>query len=117
SAAGGVDRAKGLFADRVPPIWYWARALVAAAAGDFETAEQVSAEAVEAYPQNGVLRNNLAVLHELAGDLPKAEELARAALHDEPSWPQPSTNPGALAYRGSRYHARWVQDQLALAPA
>src|SRR3989442_14278741 len=92
SAAGRLDRAKELFADRVPPIWDWARALVAAAAGDFETAEPVSAEAVEAYPQNGVLRNNLAVLHELAGDLPKAEELARAALHDEPSLPQLSKN-------------------------
>src|SRR5881628_3588839 len=84
SAAGRLDRAKELFADRVPPIWYWARALVAAAAGDFETAEQVSVQAVEAHPQHGVLRNNLAVLHELAGELARAEELARAALHDEP---------------------------------
>src|SRR3989442_5280908 len=108
SAAGRLDRAKELFAERVPPIWYWARALVAAAAGDFETAEQVSAEAVEAYPQNGVLRNNLAVLHELAGDLPKAEELARAALHDEPSLPQLSKNLGDLAYPGSRYDEAWA---------
>jgi len=114
SAAGRLDRAKELFADRVPPIWYWARALVAAAAGDFETAEQVSADAVEAYPQNGVLRNNLAVLHELAGDLPKAEELARAALHDEPSLPQLSKNLGDLAYRGSRYDEAWALYQRAI---
>jgi tetratricopeptide (TPR) repeat protein len=118
SAAGRLDRAKELFAESVPPIWYWARALAAAAAGDFETAEQVSAEAVEAYPQNGVLRNNLAVLHELAGDLPKAEELARAALHDEPSLPQLSKNLGDLAYRGSRYDEAWslYQRAIELAP-
>src|SRR5438445_1966604 len=114
SAAGRLDRAKELFADSVPPIWYWARALAAAAAGDFETAEQVSAEAVEAYPQNGVLRNNLAVLHELAGDLPKAEELARAALHDEPSLPQLAKNLGDLAYRGSRYDEAWALYQRAI---
>src|SRR2546423_238710 len=75
-------------------------------------------EAVEAYPQNGVLRNNLAVLHELAGDLPKAEELARAALHDEPSLPQLSKNLGDLAYRGSRYDEAWslYQRAIELAP-
>jgi tetratricopeptide (TPR) repeat protein len=118
SAAGRLDRAKELFADSAPPIWYWARALAAAAAGDFETAEQVSAQAVEAYPQNGVLRNNLAVLHELAGDLPKAEELARAALHDEPSLPQLSKNLGDLAYRASRYDEAWslYQRAIELAP-
>src|SRR5881394_80823 len=87
-AAGRLDRAKELFAASVPPIWYWARVLAAAGAGDFETAEQLAAQAVEAYPENGVLRNNLAVLHELAGALPQAEELARAALQDEPSLPQ-----------------------------
>jgi tetratricopeptide (TPR) repeat protein len=108
SAAGRLDRAKELFAETVPPIWFWARALAAAAAGDFETAEQVALQAVEAHPQNGVLRNNLAVLHELAGDLPKAEELARAALQDEPSLPQLSKNLGDLAYRGSRYDEAWA---------
>src|SRR5216683_331346 len=114
SAAGRLDRAKELFADKVPPIWFWARALAAAAAGDFETAEQVAAQAVEAYPQNGVLRNNLVVLHELAGELPKAEELARAALHDEPSLPQLSKNLGDLAYRGSRYDEAWALYQRAI---
>ena len=100
---------------RCPPIWYWARVLAAASAGDFETAEQVAAvQAVEAYPQNGVLRNNLAVLHELAGELPRAEELARAAVHDEPSLPQLSKNLGDLAYRASRYDEAWALYQRAI---
>src|SRR5258705_5430965 len=103
SATGRLDRAKELFAERVPPIWFLARTLAAAGAGDFETAEQVARQAVEAYPQNGVLRNNLAVLHELAGELPKAEALARSALQDEPSLPQLSKNLGDLAYRAPPY--------------
>jgi len=69
---------------------------------------------VEAYPQNGVLRNNLSVLHELAGELPKAEELARAALQDEPSLPQLSKNLGDLAYRASRYDEAWALYQRAI---
>src|SRR5258706_30288 len=99
SAAGRLDRAKELFADKIPPVWFWARALVAAAAGDFEVAEQAAEQAVQAHPQNAVLRNNLAVLKELAGDLPAAEALARGALHDEPSLPQLSKNLGDLLYR------------------
>jgi len=74
----------------------------------YETAERVAGLGVEAYPQNGVLRNNLAVLHELAGELPRAEELARAALQDEPSLPQLSKNLGDLAYRASRYDEAWA---------
>jgi Flp pilus assembly protein TadD len=118
SAAGRLDRAKELFADKIPPVWFWARALVAAAAGDFEIAEQTSEQAVEAHPQHAVLRNNLAVLKELAGELPAAEELARAALHDEPSLPQLSKNLGDLAYRGSRYDEAWdlYQQAVELAP-
>src|SRR6266516_443217 len=52
SAAGRLDRAKELFGDQVPPIWFWARALVAASAGDFETAERVAVQAVETHPHN-----------------------------------------------------------------
>jgi len=114
SATGRLDRAKELFAERVPPIWFWARTLAAAGAGDFETAEQVARKGVEVYPQNGVLRNNLAVLHELAGELPKAEALARSALHDEPSLPQLSKNLGDLAYRASRYEEAWALYQRAI---
>ncbi len=117
-ATGRLDRAKELYGDKVPPIWYWARVLVAAAADDFETAEQVAAQAVEAHPQHGVLRNNLAVLLELAGQLTEAEALARAALKDEPSLPQLSKNLGDLAYRASRYEEAWdlYQRAIELAP-
>ncbi|MGH7672390.1 MAG: tetratricopeptide repeat protein, partial [Gemmatimonadales bacterium] len=118
SAAGRLDRAKELFADEIPPIWFWARALTAAAAGDFEVAEQVAEQGVEAHVQHAVLRNNLAVMKELAGDLAAAEELARAALRDEPSLPQLSKNLGDLAYRGSRYDDAWelYQRAIELAP-
>ncbi|HEY3279463.1 MAG TPA: tetratricopeptide repeat protein, partial [Gemmatimonadales bacterium] len=118
SAAGRLDRAKELFADAIPPIWFWARALAAAGAGDFEGAEQVATDGVATHPENAVLRSNLAVLKELAGDLPAAEELARAALRDEPSLPQLSKNLGDLAYRGSRYEEAWdlYQRAIELAP-
>jgi tetratricopeptide (TPR) repeat protein len=54
-----------------------------------------------------VLRNNLAVLKELAGQLAEAEALVTAARRDEPSLPQLSKNLGDLAYRGSRYDEAW----------
>jgi tetratricopeptide (TPR) repeat protein len=114
SAAGRLDRAKELFADQIPGIWYWARTLAAAAAGDFEVAEQVAEQAVAAFPQHAVLRNNLAVLKELAGELPAAEALARGALRDEPSLPQLSKNLGDLAYRASRYDEAWALYQRAV---
>jgi tetratricopeptide (TPR) repeat protein len=65
-----------------------------------------------------VLRNNLAVLRELAGDLEQAEELVRAARRDEPSLPQLSKNLGDLAYRASRYDEAWdaYQRAVELAP-
>ena len=106
-AAGRLDRAKELFADQIPPVWYWARTLTAAGAGDFETAQTLAEEGTDAYPSHAALRNNLAVLYELAGNLEGAEELVRAARADEPSLPQLSKNLGDLAYRGSRYDEAW----------
>src|SRR5205814_2141105 len=64
-------------------------------------------EGMEAYPSHAPLSNNLAVLKELAGDLPTAEELVRDARKNEPSLPQLSKNLGDLAYRGSRYDEAW----------
>src|SRR2546428_59699 len=90
-----------------PAAWYWARALAAAGAGDFELAEQLAGEAAAAYPMHAVLLNNLAVLKELAGDLEAAEELVRTARKNEPSLPQLSKNLADLAYRGSRYDEAW----------
>jgi tetratricopeptide (TPR) repeat protein len=106
SAAGRLDRAKELYGGPPPAVWYWARALTAASAGELEEAETLAEAGVAAYPA-AVLRNNLAVLRELSGDLQRAEELVQAALKDEPSQPQLSKNFGDLAYRGARYDEAW----------
>jgi tetratricopeptide (TPR) repeat protein len=106
-AAGRLDRARELFGKVAPPAWFWARALTAACAGEFELASEVAEEGAEAYPSHAALQNNLAVLRELAGDLAGAEELVRAARKNEPSLPQLSKNLGDLAYRGSRYEEAW----------
>lgn len=118
SAAGRLDRARELFGANTPPAWYWARTLAAAGAGEFEQAEELAAAAVTAYPEHSVLRNNLAVLRELAGDLAGAEQLVRAAREDEPSLPQLSKNLGDLAYRAARYDEAWdaYQRAVELAP-
>jgi tetratricopeptide (TPR) repeat protein len=50
-----------------------------------------------------VLRNNLAVLLEMSGDLPGAEMLLRGALSEDPTLPQISKNLGDLFYRAGRY--------------
>src|SRR5256886_14414450 len=97
-AAGRLDRARELFGQLAPPGWYWARALTAACAGEFELAEELAEEGVEAYPSHAPLSNNLAVLKELAGDPPTAEEPGRDARTNEPAPPQPPQNPGDLAY-------------------
>lgn len=113
-AAGRLDRAKELWGDKVPAVWYWARTLTAAAAGEFEAADALAEAATAAFPENAVLRNNRAVLRELAGDLAVAEELVRSALHDEPSQPQLSKNLGDLAYRASHYDDAWDAYQRAI---
>jgi tetratricopeptide (TPR) repeat protein len=113
-AAGRLDRARELFGAILPAVWYWARTLVAAGAGEFEMAEQVATEGVERFPENSVLRNNLAVLRELSGDLEGAEALAVAARQDEPSLPQLSKNLGDLAYRAARYEDAWTAYQRAI---
>jgi tetratricopeptide (TPR) repeat protein len=107
SAAGRLDRAKELLGAIPPAPWFWARALAAASAGEFELAEQIAEEGAEAYPSHAVLQNNLAVLKELGGNLAVAEELIRGARKNEPSMPQLSKNLGDLAYRASRYDEAW----------
>jgi len=106
-ATGRLDRAKELFDKIPPPAWFWARALAAAGAGDFELAEELALEGAEAYPSHAALQNNLAVLKELAGDLQGAEDLIRTARKNEPSLPQLSKNLGDLAYRAARYDEAW----------
>ena len=107
AAAGRLDRARELFGSNAPALWYWARVLTAAAGDDFPVAETLAREGVEAHPDAAVLRNNLAVLEELAGNLESAEEQLRTALRDEPSLPQVSKNLGDVCYRASRYDQAW----------
>jgi tetratricopeptide (TPR) repeat protein len=114
-ASGRLDRARELYGTHQPPaIWFWARALAAGLGSDFETAEQIGGMGIAAYPSNAVLRNNLAVLRELSGDLRGAEELVRMAIRDEPSQPQLSKNLGDLAYRASRYDEAWAAYRRAI---
>ena len=107
SAAGRLDHAKELLGQTPPPTWFWARALTAACAREFELAEEIAREGVAAYPGNAALQNNLAVLRELAGDLQGAETIVRGARKHEPSLPQLSKNLGDLAYRAARYDEAW----------
>jgi tetratricopeptide (TPR) repeat protein len=106
-AAGRLDRAKELFGSVPPPAWFWARTLTAACAGEFELAEELGDQGVEAFPSHATLQNNLAVLKELGGDLQGAEDGVRTARKNEPSLPQLSKNLGDLAYRASRYDEAW----------
>ena len=99
-----LARARELWGERpVPATWYWASALARAGQADLEGAIEVAREGVAAFPNDGVLRNNLGVLLEMAGDLPGAETLLRGALSEDPTLPQISKNLGDLLYRGGRY--------------
>jgi tetratricopeptide (TPR) repeat protein len=103
-ALGRLARVKELLgAKPVPAAWYWAAALAHAGADESEAAVAVARAGVAAYPQHAVLRNNLAVLLEAAGDLAGAEAELRAALTDDPSLPQIFKNLADLCYRSGRY--------------
>jgi tetratricopeptide (TPR) repeat protein len=103
-AASRLDRAREIAGDKpLPPMWYWARGLAAAAEDDYEEAEATHREGLERYPKNAVLSNNLAALLEILGDVEQAEEILRGTLADEQSLPQLSKNLGDILYRAGRY--------------
>lgn len=103
-AQGRLARARELLADRTPPaLWFWAAMLAAAGAGEIDEALGLGHEAVKAYPANAVIRNNLACLLELGGDLAGAGTLLKAALAEDPSLPQVFKNLGDLHYREGLY--------------
>ncbi len=77
--------------------------LAAAAAGEIDQALALGREAVQAYSSSAVLRNNLACLLELGGDLAGAEGLLKAAVAEDPSLPQVFKNLGDLHYRDGLY--------------
>jgi tetratricopeptide (TPR) repeat protein len=114
-AAGRLDRAREVAGDKSPTaVWYWARSLCHAAAGELDRATELLQEAVQHYPQHPVLRNNLAALLELNGDVEGAMELLKATLADEPSLPQLFKNLGDLYYRQANYDEAWNAYQRAI---
>ena len=103
-AQGRVARARELLGEKVPPpLWFWAAALAASGMEDPETARQLAQAGTDAHPAHPVLRNNLAVLLELAGDTAGADVQLRAALTEDPALPQISKNLADLMYRAGRY--------------
>jgi tetratricopeptide (TPR) repeat protein len=103
-AQGRLARARELLQGKaVPALWYWAATLCSGGVEDTEGALKFAREGVEAYPDHPVLRNNLAVLLELHGDLEAAETMLRAALAEDPALPQVSKNLADILYRTGRY--------------
>ena len=103
-ALGRLTRARELLGSRTPPpVWYWAATLAHVAAQDTENALSTARAGVAAHAGSAVLRNNLEVLLEAAGDLPAAEAELRGALAEDPSLPQISKNLADLFYRAGRY--------------
>jgi Flp pilus assembly protein TadD len=101
-----------------PALWYWAETLASAGLNDQAGALRAAKAGAAAYPASAVLQNNLAVLLELAGDLPGAETVLRAALTEDPSLPQISKNLADILYRNGRFEeAREAYERAAkLAP-
>ncbi len=103
-AVSRLQRAGELLGDRTkPPTWYWAMSLAVACQGDLFEAIEISTQGVNTHSNSAVLRNNLAVLQELAGDLAAGEMMLRTALTEDPTLPQVSKNLGDLLYRAGRY--------------
>jgi tetratricopeptide (TPR) repeat protein len=103
-AQGRLARTLELLKDKpVPALWYWTTTLASAGMDDAAGALKAARDGVAAYPDNPVLRNNLAVLLELSGDLEGAEKMLRAALIEDPALPQVSKNLADILYRNGRY--------------
>ncbi|MFL5459238.1 MAG: DUF4388 domain-containing protein [Gemmatimonadales bacterium] len=87
----------------VPALRYWAATLAAVGLDEAENALRTAQQGVEAYPNNPVLQNNLAVLLEAGGDTQAAESMLRSALAEDAALPQVSKNLGDIFYRTGRY--------------
>jgi tetratricopeptide (TPR) repeat protein len=62
--------------------------------------------ALERYPENGLLHNNLGVVYRASGDLDRAAEEFRAAIRVRPMFALPYFNLGLILYdRGARDEA------------
>ncbi len=103
-ALSRLQRAGEMLGDRPrPPTWFWATALATACQGDLGNAMDLAKNGVAAHPDSAPLRNNLAVLQELGGDLASGEMMLRTALTEDPTLAQVSKNLGDLLYRAGRY--------------
>lgn len=114
-ATARLDRAAEVAGDEpLGPLWYWARALAAAAQDDLEAAERILRTGLERHPHHPVLRNNLAVVLEVQDRLEEAVGVLEAALAEDPWLPQLSKNLGDLRYRQGRYDEAWEAYQRAV---
>jgi tetratricopeptide (TPR) repeat protein len=103
-AQGRLARALELLNGKpVPALWYWAATLANAGLDDPDAALKTARDGVASYPDHPVLRNNLAVLLELTGDIEEAEKMLRAALVEDPALAQISKNLADILYRTGRY--------------
>ncbi len=114
SAWARLERARDLHGKTPPPIWYFAAVQALARQEQFESALGLAHESIRHYPTHSVLRNNLAVLLEAAGDGAGAEAALTDAAHDDPV-PQVHKNLGDLYYRSGRYDDALQQYERAAA--
>ena len=114
-AIGRLDQAREAAPEGVlSPLWYWARALAAAALDRLDQAEALLRRGLEAHVDHPVLSNNLAVVLEMRGDLDRAAEVLQRALSEEQPLPQVAKNLGDLLYRAARYDDAWDAYQRAV---
>jgi tetratricopeptide (TPR) repeat protein len=114
-AAGRLDRARELAgAQPLPPVWYWARGLAAAAQDDLNLGEALLVEGLDRHPRHPVLASNLAAFVELAGHTDRALAILTDLAADEPAVPQVFKNLGDLEYRAARYEAAAAAYQRAV---
>jgi tetratricopeptide (TPR) repeat protein len=109
-----LARARELFGDRTPPLWFWAAGRAHAACGDLESALAVAGEGGARWPGDAVLLNNHAVFLEASGDLTAAESALLVALAEAPALPQISKNLGDIYYRLGRFDEAWDAFQRAV---
>jgi tetratricopeptide (TPR) repeat protein len=98
-----LQRARELYRQTPPAVWYWAATRALAGCDELDLALEIAREGVERHPHDVVLRNNLAVLFEATGNMTSAENLLRETLGEDASFPQPFKNLGDVCYRSGRY--------------
>jgi len=98
-----LQRARELFRNPPPALWYWAATRAAVGTEDLEVALGLAREGHERHPDDAVLGNNYAALLEATGSVAEAEALLRDTISEDASLPQPFKNLGDLCYRSGRY--------------